>query len=205
MNLFINFLKSKELRNLFLYLSAVIAVVLLIRSNRQLGQDNKRLAVNMQSLTAELKYVKTQNGNLAAQTDVLLLRTSELKALFPKEAKAIKDMGVKVSSATQVSSTVVETQKNIVTVVRDSVIHDTIRVKVFDYKDQWYQISGINQGDVQRLQIHTTDTLTQVVYKGERIHPWLWIFSKRKLQQRVSVSNPNATIKYSQFIQIQQP
>lgn len=183
----------------------MIAVVLLIRSNRQLGQDNKRLAVNMQSLTAELKYVQTQNGNLAAQTDVLLLRTSELKALFPKEAKAIKDMGVKVSSATQVSSTVVETQKNIVTVVRDSIVHDTIRVKVFDYKDQWYQISGINQGDTQRLQIHTTDTLTQVVYKGERIHPWLWIFSKRKLQQRVSVSNPNATIKYSQFILIQQP
>ena len=69
----------------------------------------------MQTLTTELKYVKTQNGNLAAQTDVLLLRTSELKSLFPKEAKAIKDMGVKVSKATQVSNTVIETQKNIIT------------------------------------------------------------------------------------------
>jgi hypothetical protein len=58
-------------------------------------------------------------------------------------------------------------------------------------------------GDSQRLQIHSTDTLTQVVFKGERIRPWLWVFSPRKLQQRVSVSNPNATIKYSQFIQIQ--
>jgi hypothetical protein len=33
--------------------------------------------------------------------------------------------------------------------------------------------------------------------------PWLWIFSPRKLQQRVSVSNPNSTIKYSNLIQIQ--
>jgi hypothetical protein len=159
----------------------------------------------MQTLTTELKYVKTQNGNLAAQTDVLLLRTSELKSLFPKEAKAIKDMGVKVSKATQVSNTVIETQKNIITLIRDSVVNDTIHVKVFDYKDQWYHISGINKGDSQQLKIQSTDTLTQVVFKGERMHPWFWIFSKRKLQQRVSVSNPNAIIKYSQFIQIQQP
>lgn len=181
----------------------ITALVLLIRSNLELKQDNQRLSLNMQTLSSEISFVKTQNGNLAAQTDVLLLRTSELKSLFPKEAKAIKDMGVKVSNATQVSSTVVETQMNIITLVRDSIVSDTIHVKVFDYKDQWYQISGINQGDSQRLQIHSTDTLTQVVYKGERIRPWLWIFSPRKLQQRVSLSNPNATIKYSQFIQIQ--
>lgn len=177
--------------------------MLLIRSNKHLRNDNERLSLNMQTLSNEISFVKTQNGKLAAQTDVLLLRTSELKSLFPKEANAIKQMGVKVSNATQVSSTVVETQKNIITLVSDSIICDTIHVKVFDYKDQWYQISGIAQGDSQRLQIHSTDTLTQVVYKGERIHPWLWVFSPRKLQQRVSVSNPNATIKYSQFIQIQ--
>lgn len=178
-------------------------VILTIRNNQRLRDENHRLSLNMQTLSREISFVKTQNGALAAQTDVLLLRTSELKSLFPKEAKAIKDMGVKVSNATQVSSTVVETQKNIITLVRDSIVSDTIHVKVFDYKDQWYQINGINQGDSQRLQIHSTDTLTQVVYKGERIRPWLWIFSPRKLQQRVSVSNPNATIKYSQFIQIQ--
>ena len=157
----------------------------------------------MQSLASEMTFVKTQNGKLAAQTDVLLLRTSELKSLFPKEAKTVSDMGVKVSKATQVSTTVVETQKNIITVVRDSIICDTIHVKVFDYRDKWYQISGVALGDSQRIQIHSTDTLTQVVFKGERIRPWLWVFSPRKLQQRVSVSNPNATIKYSQFIQIQ--
>lgn len=181
----------------------LLVVILTIRNNQRLRDENHRLSLNMQTLSSEISFVKTQNGTLAAQTDVLLLRTSELKSLFPKEAKAINDIGVKVSNATQVSSTVVETQKNIITLVRDSIVSDTIHVKVFDYKDQWYQISGINQGDSQRLQIHSTDTLTQVVYKGERIRPWLWIFSPRKLQQRVSVSNPNSTIKYSQFIQIQ--
>jgi hypothetical protein len=160
---------------------------------------------NLQTLTSSLDYVRTQNGKLAAQTDVLLLRTNELKQTFPAQAKSITDLGVKISRATQVSSTVIESEKNIVTLVRDSIVHDTINVKVFSYQDQWYQVAGISDKNSQRLQIQTTDTLTQVVFKGEREKPWLWIFSPRKLQQRVSVSNPNATIKYSSVIQIQKP
>lgn len=179
--------------------------MLLYKNNKTLREDNARLASNMQTLGAELVLVKTQNGRLAAQSDVLLLRADELKKLFPSQAKSIADLGVKVSRATQLSTTVIETQKNIITQLRDSIIHDTIRVKVFEYTDQWYQIKGLAQGDSQRLHIQSTDTLTQVVFKGERIKPWLWIFSPRKLQQRVSVSNPNSTIKYSQFIQIQKP
>jgi hypothetical protein len=159
----------------------------------------------MEAITASLDFVRTQNGKLAAQTNVLLLRTNELKQMFPAQAKSITDLGVKISRATQVSSTVIESEKNIVTVVRDSIVHDTVRVKVFSYRDQWYQVAGISDNNTQRLQIHTTDTLTQVVFKGEREKPWLWIFSPRKLQQRVSVSNPNATIKYSCLIQIQKP
>jgi hypothetical protein len=174
-----------------------------LSNNKALRLENERLTLNVQTLAGEISFVKTQNGKLAAQTDLLLLRTNELKTLFPIEAKRISDLGVNVSKATQVSTTVVETQKNINTLIRDSIVNDTIHVKVFEYKDQWYQISGIAKGDSQRLKIHSTDTLTQVVFKGERIHPWLWVFSPRKLQQRVSVSNPNAIIKYSQLIQIQ--
>ena len=179
------------------------AVILLWKSNQSLKQDNARLANNMETLNASIKYVRTQNGRLAAQTDVLLLRTDELKELFPVQAKTVTDMGVKLNRATQISNTVIETQKNIITVVRDSIVHDTVRVKVFSYKDQWYQISGIGNEKTQQLSIFSTDTLKQVVFKGERMKPWLWIFSPRKLQQRVGVSNPNSTIKYSSLIQIQ--
>jgi hypothetical protein len=157
----------------------------------------------METLNASIKYVRTQNGKLAAQTDVLLLRADELKELFPVQAKTVTDMGIKLNRAKQLSNTVIETQKNIITRVRDSIIHDTVRVKVFSYKDQWCQINGIGNEKTQQLSIFTTDTITQIVFKGERIKPWLWIFSPRKLQQRISVSNPNATIKYSSLIQIQ--
>jgi hypothetical protein len=149
--------------------------------------------------------VKTKSGQLAAQSDLLVLQTSELKKLFPKEVKQIENLGVKVNKTTQYSKTVVETKTNVITTIRDSIVSDTIKVKAFDYQDQWYKIEGISENDTQRLVIKSTDTLTQVVYRGERIKPWLWFFSPRKLQQRVSVTNPNATIKYSQTIQIQKP
>lgn len=201
--MFQNLIKNKEIPKVVLLIFLLGAAILLIKSNQSLHADNERLASNMQSMGAELSFIKTQSGNQAAQTDVLILRTDELKSLFPNQTKNIQNLGVKINKATQVSSTVIETQKNIITLLRDSVIHDTIRVKTFRYSDQWYQISGIAKGDSQQLQIYSTDTLTQVVFKGERIKPWLWIFSPRKLQQRVSVSNPNSIIKFSQFIQIQ--
>ena len=179
--------------------------MLLYKSNERLHADNKRLSANVTALGAELVLVKTKSGKLAAQTDLLVLQTSELKKLFPKEVKQIESLGVGVGKTTQFTTTVVETKTNVITTLRDSLILDTIKVRVFDYQDQWYQIQGISEKDTQRLVIKSTDTLTQVVYRGERLKPWLWVFSPRKIQQRVSVSNPNATIKYSQTIQIQKP
>jgi ribosome recycling factor len=181
------------------------AILLLWKSNQRLHADNQRLSSNIKTLGAELSMVKTKSGQLAAQSDLLVLQTRELKKLFPKEVKQIENLGVKVNKTTQYSTTVVETKTNVITTLRDSLIFDTVQVRVFDYQDQWYQIHGISEKDTQRLVIKSMDTLTQVLFYGERQKPWLWFFSPRKLQQRVSVTNPNATIKYSQTIQIQKP
>ena len=205
MNTLLNVLKSPVVQRLIGLLVVLGAILLLWKSNQRLHADNKRLSSNIKTLGAELVLVKTKSGKLAAQTDLLELQTSELKKLFPKEVKQIESLGVGVSKTTQFTTTVVETKTNVITTLRDSLILDTIKVRVFNYHDQWYQIQGISEKDTQRLEIKSTDTLTQVVYRGERIKPWLWVFSPRKLQQRVTVSNPNATIKYSQTIQIQKP
>jgi hypothetical protein len=205
MNMLLNVLKSPVVQRLIGLLVVLGAITLLWKSNQRLHADNKRLSSNIKTLGAELVLVKTKSGQLAAQSDLLVLQTRELKKLFPKEVKQIESLGVGVSKTTQFTTTVVETKTNVITTLRDSLILDTIKVRIFNYQDQWYQIQGISEKDTQRLVIKSTDTLTQVVYRGERIKPWLWVFSPRKLQQRVSVSNPNATIKYSQTIQIQKP
>jgi len=205
MNMLLNVLKSPVVQRLIGLLIVLGAILLLWKSNQRLHADNKRLSSNIKTLGAELSMVKTKSGQLAAQSDLLVLQTKELKKLFPKEVKQIENLGVKVNKTTQYSTTVVETKTNVLTTLRDSLILDTVQVRVFDYQDQWYQIHGISENNTQRLVIKSTDTLTQVLFYGERQKPWLWFFSPRKLQQRVSVSNPNATIKYSQTIQIQKP
>jgi hypothetical protein len=205
MNMLLNVLKSPVVQRLIGLLIMLGAILLLWKSNQRLHADNKRLSSNIKTLGAELSMVKTKSGQLAAQSDLLVLQTRELKKLFPKEVKQIENLGVKVNKTTQYSTTVVETKTNVLTTLRDSLILDTIQVRVFDYQDQWYQIKGVIEKDTQRLVIKSMDTLTQVLFYGERQKPWLWFFSPRKLQQRVSVSNPNATIKYSQTIQIQKP
>jgi len=205
MNMLLNVLKSPVVQRLIGILVVLGAITLLWKSNQRLHADNKRLSSNIKTLGAELSMVKNKSGQLAAQSDLLVLQTKELKKLFPKEVKQIENLGVKVNKTTQYSTTVVETKTNVLTTLRDSLIFDTIQVRVFDYEDQWYKIRGVIEKDTQRLVIKSMDTLTQVLFYGERQKPWLWFFSPRKLQQRVSVTNPNATIKYSQTIQIQKP
>jgi hypothetical protein len=147
--------------------------------------------------------LKTLNGQTAYQSHVLALRLNELSALFPAMMKEIQNLRIKPARTQSISSTAYTSEKNITTVLRDSVIFDSIPAKVFDYSDQWYTIKGVSQQDQQQVSIHMQDTLVQVVFRGEREKPWLWILSHRKLQQRVSLKNPNANIVYTQFIEIQ--
>ncbi len=199
----INLIKSPGLQKILLAGTLVLLVWMIWSNNQNLREENQRLEGNVRSLSIGLKQIQLENGAIAGQSEVLTLRIQELKTLFPLQFKAILEAGVKPERAQQVSTTIIETQKQIVTTIRDSLIHDTIRVKVFSYSDPWYTIKGQALGDTQRVQIHSRDSLIQVVFKGERTKPWLWIFSPRRIQQRMFSSNPNSTIKYSQTINIQ--
>jgi hypothetical protein len=102
----------------------------------------------------------------------------------------------------QVTNHYTESEKHITTLVRDTIIRDTVQVRVFDYNDDYYTVKGISEADTQRVSIASRDTLMQVVFRGKREKPWLWIFSPRKLEQRVALKNPNAVVEYSQIIQL---
>jgi hypothetical protein len=199
----INLIKSPGLQKILLAGTLVLLVWMIWSNNQKLREENQRLEGNVRSLSIGLKQIQLENGAIAGQSEVLTLRIQELKTLFPLQFKSILEAGVKPDRAQQVSTTIIETEKKIVTTIRDSLIHDTIRVKVFSYSDPWYTIQGQALGDTQRVQIQSRDSLIQVVFKGERTKPWLWIFSPRRIQQRMFSSNPNSTIKYSQTINIQ--
>ena len=206
MNYLIQILKSRTSRTIALCAFAILFFLLAIKLTslvRSQSRENDRLSKTLAQTVQQLKEIQTQSGQLAVENEVLQLRLKELSTLYPKLLDEIRNLKINPKRAESVSSTAINTEKRIVTMLRDSIIHDTVAVKVFSYKDNYFQVQGIAHDSTQEVKINYQDTLVQVVYLGPREKPWLWIFSPRKLQQRVTLKNPNARITYSELIQIQ--
>lgn len=184
----------------------IIAVVLLMwmnwSRNQKLHRENQRLTTNLQALQQGMQEVQLSNGRLAQQSQVLTMGVEELKALFPLQYQNVLRAGLSARRTQQVSTTHLNTEHRVTTTVRDSVIRDTVRVRVFSYRDDWVNLEGIAQGDSQQVRFESRDSLVQVVYRGSRIKPWLWIFSPRQLEQRIYSSNPYSRIQYNQTIRL---
>ena len=173
------------------------------KSNKSTAGYNRVIQAN-QLLNTELSNVLDINGRFVRQNQVLELKNKELEALIPELHKEIKALQVKPSRVESVSTSSFSSHTSVQTVLRDSTVFDTVLVKHFKYADEFYRIEGFSVNDTQHLNITYQDTLIQTVYRGKRKKPWLWIFSPRQLEQRVALKNPNATINYSQHIQILQ-
>ena len=164
--------------------------------------DKNRIERSWNASKQEIVYYKAKNGDLVAKNDVLQLKYSELKDIYPEIISELKNLKINPRRVEHFSETIIQQQKDIITTLKDSLIYDTVLVRVFNYHDVFYTIKGIAIGDTQKVHIESRDSLIQVVFRGERYKPLWWIFSKRKLQQVVSCKNPNNKVEYSQIIEI---
>jgi|GEM_PF-2926645 len=196
-----NSVKQSIITTVFLLIFFVSAIGSFRLYLKQL-EETRRVNGNFQSAMKSLTYYKTKAGNQAARADVLQLRYDELRNTYPEIVKSIKDLQLKVSKAEIYSETHVNTELRIKTQIRDSLIYDTIKVRAFGYVDTWNHVTGYILDDSINMNIRHTDSIIQVISKSERYRPWLWILSKRKLQQSITASDPNSTIKYSRTIQL---
>ncbi len=164
--------------------------------------DYQRLFQSLELRNQELATLRLENGRLATQIQVLSLKRDEFVALFPDLADEIRRLKVRLAKAQSINTTGFAVTTPATVFLRDSILFDTIQKSYFDYDDGFFSVRGKSIGNQQHLELSYHDTLVQVVYWGERERPWLWIFSRRKLMQRVSLKNPNASITYSEYIQI---
>ena len=196
----------KRNRNNLIWLCIVLlfAFISFITGRMYKSERSNRIRLEQSFVAAnqEVQYYKSRNGILVAKVDAIQLKYDELKEIYPEILAEIRNLKIKPGRVDQYSETVIHEQKDIVTTLRDSLIYDTIPVRVFNYSDAFYTVSGIAIADTQRVHIESRDSLIQVIYKGERIKPWLWIFSRRKLQQAITCKNPNCKIEYSKTIKI---
>jgi len=165
-------------------------------------ETSDRLLQNCKALNGSLDYYETQNGTIAAKNQALQVKVSELAAVFPKAEKELANLDVKPKRVETYSESGLVQDKEIHATIRDSLLPDSIHAKNFSFHDAFYTIKGIQIGDSEKLNIHSIDTIIQVVYHGKRIRPWLWIFSSRTLEQVISAKNPNTSIVFNKTIQI---
>ena len=203
---------TAKLRKTLILLSivAIIPMITIWTWTADLRKENRRLKETLQTVSQEVPLpreptviqVPTDDGRFAAETAAMNLRLKELSALYPKIMAEIRNLDIKPQRTVQVTNHYTENEKHITTLVRDTIIRDTVRVRVFDYEDGYYSVKGIAEADTQRVSITSRDTLMQVVFRGKREKPRRWIFSPRQLEQRVALKNPNAVVEYSQIIQL---
>ncbi|HAT76660.1 MAG TPA: hypothetical protein DCS19_07415 [Flavobacterium sp.] len=161
---------------------------------------------NIQALTQENEYFRTENGNLALKKLIIESSLAEIKADVYNIADELKKLKIKPASLSNYSSTGTETIYRFFTTIKDTVLNKIDTFKTFAYQDNYLRFYGNIHKDTLRADYLLKDTLIQVVFRGDRFtktgkkRPSWWIFSKRRLQQIVAAKNPNTKITYSQFI-----
>lgn len=167
--------------------------------------DKNRLQYNIHATQTAIEYLKTKNNKDYARINALTNKIDELENSVIAE---MKNLSIKVNRVVTYNETEITTEKEIITRLRDTaILSDSF--SVIDYKDNYYKIFGLINADTARINIASTDSIIQVVYRGQRISkkgkikPNWFFFTPRRLQQAIFSKNPNAKIAYSKFIVIE--
>ena len=176
--------------------------ILISRELYKSNNDYRRIKKSFETIMKELQYTKLENGRLAAKVDVLQLKHSELVKIFPEILDEIHNLGIKAKRVEYYSETVIKQENTITSRLKDSILTDSSHIQHFKYNDDYYKIKGEIKQDTVKLNIVSNDSLIQIVYRGKRKKPWLWIFSPRPLEQTIYSKNPNSKIQYQKTIKL---
>ncbi|MBV5346825.1 hypothetical protein JZU46_01185, partial [bacterium] len=154
----------------------------------EMQMENQRLIRNDVNMNAQLTYYFDKLGREAAKTPVLEYKQKELYKIFPEVKQKVTDLKIKPKRVESYSEVTVTSGKEITVPAKDSTTKKNDSIipgKYFAYADNWYNVQGWIIQDTMNLKISSTDTIIQVVSRGGRLNPWLWIFSRRQLTQTI--------------------
>ena len=167
---------------------------------RGLYEENERLKRNCEALSENVTLYRTRAGESAASAQVLELKLSEFRKQHQADTERIRALGISLRRAESYAKSAMEQRYKDSVVLRDTVIlHDTVRL--FEGGDRWSHIAGIIAGDRLSYDIHTVDTLHQVVHRVPRKW-WFFRFGTRAIRQEIWSSNPNTQLVYSEYVEL---
>lgn len=184
----------------------LVAVVVLFRLWRSERAESERLEDNQTALITENLHYKTKEGKEAASVLALTLKCNEYERLMAADAATIRSLGLKVKNLESVSQTQTSTDIQITTPIVEAPVvgSDSVRVmmRTFDWADAWVRVKGLIRKDSVLCEVHSVDTLLQVVHRIP--HRFLFFrWGTKELRQEIVSSNPHTAITYSKFIKLE--
>lgn len=181
-------------------LSAIATTLLCGIFIQRVSQDNQRLRRNQHSLLQEVELYRTRAGDAAASVEALTLQLDEFREQRAEDADYIRSLNIRLRRAESYAKSVVESHHSATLPLRDTIIlHDTVRI--FAFNDTWSSLAGHIANDTLHYNLHTIDTLRQVIHRIP--HRFLFIpYGTKAIRQEITSSNPHTTLVYTEYIEL---
>lgn len=194
------------MRRLLLILLLILLVggFVAVRTIIYLHDEKQRLELNQQTLLSDVELYRTAAGESAASVGVLTLEIDELREARSRDAEQIRDLGIRLRRAESYARSVAQSEYVARTTLRDSIIvRDTIRdtVRVFLSGDTWSRVEGVIRGDSIGVEVHSIDTLFQVVHRVPRRFLF-FRYGTKGIRQEIVSSNPHTQLVYSEYVEL---
>lgn len=169
-----------------------------------------RLDLDRHALLARLELLQHQHDTLISHCEVLRLDRDEFRRLYHTEAERLRKLNIRLRRVESLATSV--TQSHLVT---KAPLRDTLRIlqrdtlpplldtlRRFTWSDPWNRITGVVTRDSVRCEVHSIDTLHQIVHRIPR--RFLFIrWGTKALRQEIRSSNPSTHIVYTDYLIIE--
>lgn len=202
---------------LYYALAALLLAVALMGYTLKRQHDTlTRVRANQELLLADkfalgdsLEHYRTKSHDYAVSVGVLELSRAELERNCTRLKAEVRDLGIKLKRVQEANTTATNTQVQIITQVRDSIVYvkDTTgqghldSLKYLHWQDPWVDFRGELRGDELNAQLESRDTLIQVMHRVPHRF-WFITWGTKEIRQEVKTSNPHTIITYSESIKV---
>lgn len=186
-------------------LGLLLTIIMMSVRIQALKREKIRLKANQETLLSDVRYYRTSDSLNAAGVNRLTLTCREFRKHAEELTGMVESLKLKVKRLQSISQTGSETQYDIKTVVRDSlVIRDSLIIdtlKCVSYADAWLTFNGCADGKEFRAEIESRDSLTTVVHRIPRKF-WFIRWGAKAIRQEVISRNPHSRFIYTKYIEL---
>ena len=159
-----------------------------------------RLNNNYEALRSEVKLYRNRLKESTASAMALQLELDEYREQRKSDLKHIRSLGTQLRRIESVAKAATTNEVQFSTPLYDTIlVYDT--VWLFRWKDKWVSAEGaIRDGEVD-CEIHSVDTIRQVIHRVPRRFG-LIRYGTKGIRQEITSSNPHTKVVYTEYIEL---